>query len=268
LRTVKKESAMEINNKIYDQMADRWWDDDEFGTMATILHFANNARFTYFTSVLEKAFQFDYPKTNLIDIGCGGGYLSEEFAKLGMNVTGVDPSKESIKAAEKHAAENNLKIHYVHGYGENVPFESNSFSIVACCDVLEHVKDLNAVVGEISRLLTPDGVLFFDTINRTIMSKIILKVTQDWESTSFMEPNVHVWDMFIKPEELFQLFKSHGLTNIEVKGISPELNMFSTYYYLRKCKKKEISIKELAGLLDIRINDNVQNSYVGYAIKR
>jgi 2-polyprenyl-6-hydroxyphenyl methylase/3-demethylubiquinone-9 3-methyltransferase len=204
----------------------------------------------------------------LIDIGCGGGYLSEEFAKIGINVTGVDPSKESIKVAEKHAIENNLKINYIHGYGESLPFESNSFPIATCCDVLEHVKDLNAVISEISRLLVPGGVLFFDTINRTIFSKVILKITQDWESTSFMEPNVHVWDMFIKPKELFQIFKSHGLKNIEIKGISPGLNMISIYIYLRKYKKKEISLKELASLLDIRITNNTQNSYIGYAIKQ
>ena len=165
---------MKINNEVYDEMANHWWGEDDFGTMATILYFANNARFNYFTSILESKFDFDYPKECLIDIGCGGGYLSEEFAKIGINVTGVDPSKESIKVAEKHAIENNLKINYVHGYGENLPFESNSFSMATCCDVLEHVKDLNAVISEISRLLAPGGILFFDTINRTIISKIIL----------------------------------------------------------------------------------------------
>ena len=74
--------------------------------------------------------------------------------------------------------------------------------------------------------------------------------------------------MFIKPKELFQIFKSHGLKNIEIKGISPGLNMISTYIYLRKYKKKEISLKEFASLLDIRINNNTQNSYIGYAIKQ
>ena len=259
---------MKINNEVYDEMANHWWGDSEFGTMATILYFANNPRFNYFSSILASKFKFDYLQECLIDIGCGGGYLSEEFAKIGINVTGVDPSKESIKAAEKHARENNLRINYVHGYGENLPFESNSFSMVACCDVFEHVKDLNAVISEISRLLVPGGILFFDTINRTIISKILLKITQDWESTSFMEPNVHVWDMFIKPKELFKIFKTHGLKNIEIKGISPGVNMFSAYTYLRKCKKKEISINELTVLLDIRIDNNTQNSYIGYAIKQ
>jgi len=268
LAELKKDGDMKINNEVYDEMANFWWDEGEFGTMTTILYFANMARFNYFTSILESKFKFDYSKECLIDIGCGGGYLSEEFAKIGLKVTGVDPSKESIKAAEKHAGENNLKINYVHGYGESLPFESNSFSIAACCDVLEHVKDVNAVISEISRLLAPGGVLLFDTINRTIMSKIILKITQDWESTSYMEPNVHVWEMFIKPKELLQIFKSHGLKNIEIKGLSPKLNMFSSYIYLRKCKKKEISLKKLASLLNIHIDDNTQNSYIGYAIKQ
>ena len=259
---------MKVNNEIYDEMANHWWDEGEFGTMATILYFANNARFSYFNSILKSRFNFDYTKECLIDIGCGGGYLSEEFAKIGINVTGLDPSKESIKVAEKHAEKNNLKINYIHGYGERLPFESNSFSIATCCDVFEHVEDLNAVISEISRILVPGGVLFFDTINRTIISKIILKVTQDWEGTSFMEPNVHVWDMFIKPKELFQIFKAHRLKNNEIMGISPRLNIFSIYLYLRKWKKGEISLKELARLLDVHINNNTQNSYIGYAIKQ
>ncbi|MCL2458820.1 MAG: bifunctional 2-polyprenyl-6-hydroxyphenol methylase/3-demethylubiquinol 3-O-methyltransferase UbiG [Desulfobulbus sp.] len=258
---------MKINNEIYDEMANHWWNESEFGTMATILYHSNIARFCYFTSILESKFNFDYPKECLIDIGCGGGYLSEDFAKIGMNVTGIDPSKESIKAAEKHARENNLNINYVHGYGENLPFESNSFSFATCCDVIEHVKDVNAVISEISRVLKPGGILFFDTINRTIISKIMLEVTQNWKSTSFMEQNIHVWDMFIKPKELFKIFKSQGLKNIEIKGISPKLNMFSTYLYLRQCKRKEISIKELAKLLDIQISNNTQELYIGYAIK-
>jgi len=262
------DSDMNINNEVYDEMANHWWDDSEFGTMATILYFANSPRFNYFSSILENKFNFDYSKDCLMDIGCGGGYLAEEFAKIGFNVTGVEPSIESIKAAVKHASANNLQIKYVNGYGENLPFESNSFSIITCCDVFEHVKNLNAVISEISRILVPGGILFFDTINRTITSKILLKITQDWKSTSFMEPNVHVWDMFIKPKELFKIFKIHGLKNIEIKGISPGINMFSAYIYLRKCKKKEISIKELATLLDIRIDNNTQNSYIGYAIKQ
>jgi len=259
---------MQVNNAVYDAMADHWWAEDGCGTMSTVLYFVHNARFAYFLSILKNEVRFEYSKGCLIDIGCGGGYLSEEFAKLGMKVTGVDPSKESLKVAEKHAGGNNLNIAYVHGYGENLPFASHSFSIAVCCDVLEHVNDVNAVVCEISRILTPGGIVFFDTINRTIISKISLKISQDFESTSFMEPNVHIWEKFIKPKELTKIFASHGLKIIEIKGLSPRGNVFSIYKNLIKYKKKEISVKELAGVLDVHVSNNVQNAYIGYAVKQ
>ena len=258
---------MRINNEVYDAMAEHWWAEDGCGTMRTILYFVNNVRFAYFLSILKNEAHFEYSGECLIDIGCGGGYLSEEFAKLGMKVTGVDPSKESLKVAEKHADDNKLNIEYVHGYGENLPFASQSFPFAVCCDVFEHVNDVNAVVCEISRILTPGGIVFFDTINRTIISKISLKISQDFASTSFIEPNVHVWEKFIKPNELAKIFEANCLKTIEIKGMSPRVNMFSAYRNLRRYKKKEISVKELAGVLDVQISNNIQNAYIGYAVK-
>ena len=258
---------MEINNEIYDKMAEHWWDENDCGSLATIRYFVNTVRFDYFVSILKNIFRSDYQKVELLDIGCGGGFLSEEFAKIGFDVSGIDPSKNSIEVAQKHANEHNLKINYVHGYGEKLPFESNSFSIVTCCDVFEHVADLNEVVKEISRVLKPGGILFFDTINRTLFGKIILKATQEWKSTSFMEPNLHNWDMFIKPQELFHKFNAHHLQNVEIKGVAPSLNIFSCYMNLRKCKQKKISFEELGKKLNMRISNNTLGVYIGYAIK-
>jgi 2-polyprenyl-6-hydroxyphenyl methylase/3-demethylubiquinone-9 3-methyltransferase len=258
---------MKINNEVYDQMANYWWDENECGTLATIRTFVNPARFSYFNSVLKNLYHNNFQKLNLLDVGCGGGFLSEEFSKIGLNVTRVDPSEKSINVAQNHANRNNLKIRYVQCFGEKLPFESNSFSIVSCCDVLEHVSDLNIVIKEISRVLVPGGIFLYDTINRTLIGKIMLKATQEWKSTAFMEPNVHVYELFVKPKELFHFLKLHNLNNIEIKGMSPSTNILSSYINLRKCKRGEISYKELGDKLNIRLNNNTLGSYVGYAIK-
>ncbi|HOT45477.1 MAG TPA: bifunctional 2-polyprenyl-6-hydroxyphenol methylase/3-demethylubiquinol 3-O-methyltransferase UbiG [Spirochaetota bacterium] len=258
---------MKINNEIYDRLADYWWDEGRCGSLATIRYFVNSARFNYFFSVLNKNPRDSDRISKLLDVGCGGGFLSEEFAKAGFNVTGIDPSKNSIAAARKHAEENNLHIRYVHGNGEHLPFGAGAFSIVTCCDVLEHVADLNAVISEIARVLAAGGIFFYDTMNRTFAGKVIVKATQEWKSTSFMEPCVHNWEMFIKPAELFRILRQNNLKPVEIKGMSPGLNLLSHYLNMRKCKKGKLSYRELGDKLNIHITNNTAGVYTGYAVK-
>ena len=108
-----------------------------------------------------------------MDVGCGGGFLAEEFAKDGFAVTGIDPADRSIEAARKHAADNNLEIDYRAGKEEALPFSDGSFDIVACCDVLEHVDDFSLVISEVARTLKAGGVFCFDTVNRTWLSNLV-----------------------------------------------------------------------------------------------
>ncbi len=97
----------------------------------------------------------------------------EEFGRLGCDVLGVDPSEVSINTARRHAGRSGLTIEYKVGSGEHLPAEDGTFDIAYCCDVLEHVSDLEHVLAETSRVLKPDGVYFFDTLNRTFASKIL-----------------------------------------------------------------------------------------------
>ena len=258
---------MNINNEVYDRMANSWWDDDNCGTLSTLRYFGNQARFQYFNSILSNLPRSNTPDMKVLEIGCGGGFLSEKFAYNGFQVTGIDPSKESIICAQKHARDNNLDIDYLNGYGENLPFESNSFSIIVCCDVLEHVSDLKKVIEEISRVLAPGGIFFFDTINRNFVGKLLLKATQEWKSTAFMEPDVHVWDMFIKPKELFKLFKENDLITKELKGMSPGINLIAAYMAMRKCKKGRINFQELGEKLNMQITNTTCGQYIGFATR-
>ena len=127
----------------------------------------------------------------------------EEFARLGCQVTGVDPSKPSLATAKAHAKQSGLDIDYQVGVGEDLPFANETFDIVYCCDVLEHVNHLEGVISEISRVLKKGGIFLYDTINQTLPSKLIMiKLFQEWKATSFMPPHLHDWNMFIKPRTL------------------------------------------------------------------
>ena len=195
-----------VDNEIYEIYGDTWWNDDaEFG-LSSLRYCVNPVRYGYFKRILQR---LRIPGKTVLDVGCGGGFLAEEFARDGFQVTGIDPSAKSVAAARKHAAENRLDIRYDVGRGEAMQFPDGSFDLVACCDVLEHVDDLEKVIREVSRLLKPGGVFFYDTVNRTWLSKIaLIKIWQDWPLTRCCRVNSHVWEKFIKPAELTAIMQN------------------------------------------------------------
>ncbi len=145
---------------------------------------------------------------------------------MGFRVTGIDPSEPSLAAARQHAQSERLAIDYRQGTGESIPFADGTFPVVYCCDVLEHVRDLPKVIGEIYRVTKPGGVFFFDTINRTFVSKLVaIKIWQEWKSTAFMPPRLHEWRMFIRPEELEGLLVEAGFEFEEFRGTQPNVSI-------------------------------------------
>lgn len=259
-------SKQKVDNDLYRHLGHAWWDDD-VGLFSTIRFFVNPVRFSYFKHVLDR--ERARAKCKLLDIGCGGGLLAEEFARVGFEVTGIDPAPETIETARAHAVASGLAIDYQTGSGEHLPFPEGSFDHVACCDVLEHVDDVDSVIGEVARVLRPGGLFFYDTINRTFISKIaIIKVMQEWPSTAFAAPDTHVWERFIKPVELVTLFERHGLEHSEMRGIMPRRNPIAILLDFRRRVQGRISFKELGRRLDFQESDHLEGSYMGYAIRR
>jgi 2-polyprenyl-6-hydroxyphenyl methylase/3-demethylubiquinone-9 3-methyltransferase len=158
---------MSIDNDMYSREDYGWWNDDANNTCVLLRYFINPIRFAYFTEILEQLPDRVVSGRKVLDVGCGGGYLCEEFAKTGLDVTGIDLSRNTLRAATAHAVQNRLLINYQEGRAENIPFNDSSFDYVSCCDVLEHVDDINKTISEVSRVLKPDGLFFYDTINRT-----------------------------------------------------------------------------------------------------
>ncbi len=258
-----------VNNEIYRNQAADWWDDD-VAVFSTLRFFVNPVRCAYFLRMYRqmRPEQVEDAQPTLLDVGCGGGFLSEEFARAGFGVTGIDPAAESVEVARQHARASGLTIDYRVGSGESLPCVDTSFDCVACCDVLEHVDDLERVVEEVARVLKPGGFFFYDTINRTIRSKITaVNVPKAWRSKGFDETNGHVWSRFIKPNELMALMKRYSLENRGIRGILPRANFLSVCLNLRRCFRGQISIKEFGRLAKFDESNSLAVSYMGYAIK-
>ncbi len=259
---------MKTINNDYDSIAHLWWSEDE-GATASIRYLVNPVRFNYFNNLLKTNFKSGYKNRKALDVGCGGGLLSEELSKIGLNVTGVDPSKESIRIAREHAMNSGLGIEYRQSYGEELPFDNDTFDMVFCCDVLEHVSDVRKVISEIARVLKKGGLFFFDTISRTMISKIaVIYFMQKCRFTSFGRADGHVWDMFIKPEELKSILSQNDISLNDTKGIAPKHINPSTIIDLYKASRKKISYKELAERMNFVEGDDLKCSYMGYGIKQ
>lgn len=260
--------APKIDNEVYRRLGHAWWDED-VGEFSTLRFWINPVRFGYFERVLKQEKALERGQRRLLDVGCGGGLLAEEFARAGFEVTGVDPAPESIDTARTHASASGLCIEYHIGAGERLPFPDASFDHAACCDVLEHVDEVDRVIGEIARALRPGGLFFYDTVNRTIISKIaVIKVMQEWRSTAFGSPNSHVWEKFIKPAELVAICERHGLEPREMRGIMPRRNAIGTLLDFRRRVQGKLTFKELGQRLGFQESEHLEASYMGYAKKR
>lgn len=266
IKAVPNEVYKRIDNALYDQSGDIWWGEN------TILYLlktsVNPCRFPYYLNTYRGHLGRDPKGRTALDIGCGGGILAEEFAAAGFNVTGIDPSENSLHTARQHAEFSGLNINYQPGTAERLEFGDNSFDVVYCCDVLEHVEDLPKCISEIARVLKPGGVFFYDTFNRNLLSKlIVIKLWQEWKSTAFMPPNLHVYEMLIKPSELKQLLELNGLGNITMRGMSPNVSPFKMISLLKKRAKGELTYGELGKRFQLKESNDLKVGYMGYAIK-
>ena len=256
---------MPVDNALYDRMAGGWWDEAGF---LHALAGLNPARFGYMRRILIEELRVDPAGLQVLDVGCGGGLLAEEFARLGCAVTGVDPSDESLAAARSHAAGQGLAISYGRAPGEALPFADESFDVVYCCDVLEHVDDLRQVIAETARVLRPGGTYLYDTINRTLRSRlIVIKLLQEWRWTALMPPGLHDWTMFIRPAELEQELVRQGLVSGRLTGLKPRANPLRVLRALRRRKRGLLSYAAAVREMDLGESPDTSVSYVGYARK-
>ena len=258
---------MPLDNDVYERLGGSWWDET---SPLNLLHGSfTPGRLAYFRDVLARqAGAGRLAGLRVLDIGCGGGFLAEEFAALGCQVTGVDPSAASIGTARAHAAGRGLRIDYRVGAGEELPVPDAAFDVACCCDVLEHVRDLDRVISETARVLKPGGLYLFDTINRTLASKLLaIKVMQEWRLTRLTDVAIHDWDMFITPGELAAVQERHGLVPGEMTGLGTRANPVAVLRGFISARRGRITYGELSRRLNAGRVGSTAVSYMGYATK-
>ncbi|MCL5256259.1 MAG: bifunctional 2-polyprenyl-6-hydroxyphenol methylase/3-demethylubiquinol 3-O-methyltransferase UbiG [Chloroflexi bacterium] len=181
-----------------------------------ILYRANAIRFAYF-----ERFVGDWSGLKALDVGCGGGYACEYLARHKAVVSGTDIMEESLHEAQDHASQCNLQIEYRQCTAERLPYEDGVMDLVTCFDVLEHVPDKHATISEINRVLKPGGRLFFDTVNRTFWSRLLIIWLGEVVSR-FIPRGTHHWGHFISPPELRGLLEASGFTQVQIAGLRLE----------------------------------------------
>ena len=266
VRLTLRVMARSIDNDVYDRLGGSWWDET---SPLNLLHGSiTPGRLAYFRGVLARHCGTRAAGLRVLDIGCGGGFLAEELAALGCRVTGVDPSPASIGAARTHAAGQGLRIDYRVGTAEELPAPDAAFDVACCCDVLEHVPDVDRVISETARVLQPGGLYLFDTINRTRTSKLLaIKAMQQWPLTRLTDVAFHDWDMFITPAELTAVLERHGLTPGETTGLGTRAAPLTVLSTLARARLGRITYGELSRRLDIGQVSSTAVSYMGYAAK-
>jgi ubiquinone biosynthesis O-methyltransferase len=197
---------------LYDRDAEHWWDGSQRWLRA--LQNLVPARFAFFDRLTS------WNGQTVLDLGCGGGFMSEALAKRGAKVIGVDVSRGAIAIAKRHAASGGLAIRYLVASGEDLPLPDASVDCVVCVDVLEHVRSLDQVLDEIRRVLRPGGVFLFDTINRTWLARFVIVVCGE-RIFRLLPRGTHDPAGFIKPTDLDEKLAARRFVNRVFAGLGP-----------------------------------------------
>ena len=215
----------------FSKLADEWWDAD--GKFKP-LHKFNPIRIEYILNVatshfkLSKSQKLPLKNLKILDIGCGGGLISEPMYRLGASVTGIDASKKNINVASLHAKKNGLKIKYINTTPEK-NIINDKFDLILNLEVVEHVENLELFLKSSCGLLKENGIIFVATINRTIQSYIKAIVGAEY-ILKWLPIGTHDWQKFPKPEEIEKIFNQNNFKKIKLDGF--QFNIISNKWRL------------------------------------
>ena len=203
----------------FSRIAEEWW--DPTGKFKP-LHKFNPIRISYIKEKIINSFKLensDKPlqKIRLLDIGCGGGLLSEPMSRLGAEVTGIDASEKNIQVAKLHAKKNNLKINYLTASPENLKID-RKFDVILNMEIIEHVEDVDIFLKSCSSLLKKEGIMFVATINKTLKSYLFAIIGAEY-ILRWLPIGTHEWDKFIDPNELIKISKKYNLQVQNLDGM-------------------------------------------------
>jgi len=204
----------------FSKMADEWWDPS--GKFKP-LHKFNPIRIQYIKENIIGNFKLKnkkkpLDKINILDIGCGGGLLSEPMTRLGANVTGIDASSKNINIAKHHAKKNNLKINYICSSPEKLKIKKK-FDVILNMEIVEHVDDINFFINSCSKLLKKNGLMFVATLNKTLKSYMFAIIGAEYV-LRWLPIGTHDWEKFVKPVDLKNILHKNNLKLEKLDGMN------------------------------------------------
>jgi len=204
----------------FSKMAVEWWDPS--GKFKP-LHKFNPIRIKYIKENIINSFKLKtkkkpLDKINILDIGCGGGLLSEPMTRLGANVTGIDASNKNISIAKLHAKKNNLKINYLCSSPEKLKIQKK-FDVILNMEIIEHVEDINFFINSCSKLLKKNGLMFVATLNKTLKSYMFAIIGAEYV-LRWLPIGTHDWEKFVRPEDLKKILSKNNLKLEKLDGMN------------------------------------------------
>jgi 2-polyprenyl-6-hydroxyphenyl methylase/3-demethylubiquinone-9 3-methyltransferase len=207
--------------KRFAALAGTWWDTEgEFGQ----LHKLNPVRIGFIRDHVLAHFRRDgtrpepFEGLSMVDLGCGGGLLTEPMARLGAGVLGIDAEANAVGVARAHAQTLGLDIEYRCALPEALAAEGRRFDVVLAMEVIEHVADIDRFVSACASLMTPGGAMVLSTLNRTLKALALAKIGAEYV-LRWVPPGTHDWRKFVRPDELSRHLRSHGLRATAVRGM-------------------------------------------------
>ena len=207
----------------FSSIAEEWW--DPTGKFKP-LHKFNPIRISYIKNNIIKSLKLNneekpLKKVKILDIGCGGGLLTEPMKKLGADVVGIDASERNIKIAKLHSKKNNLNIKYLCVSPENF-ITKEKFDVILNMEIVEHVEDINLFLKSSSKLLKKGGIMFVATLNKTLKSYLFAIVGAEY-ILKWLPIGTHEWEKFVKPQELIDILKKFNLKLDSLDGMKLDI---------------------------------------------
>ena len=218
----------------FSKIAEEWWNPE--GKFKP-LHKFNPIRISYIKENIIETFKLVNKETPLrnikiLDIGCGGGLLSEPMCRLGATVTGIDASDKNIKIAKLHSEKNNLKINYYCSSPEKFKVE-DKFDVILNMEIVEHVEDVNFFLKSCANLLKKNGIMFVATLNKTLKSYVFAIIGAEY-IMRWLPIGTHEWHKFVKPDELISILEKNNLKLDKINGMN--FNVFKNNWNVGRDK--------------------------------
>lgn len=206
-----------VNNDIYSTLGDRWYEADD--DPVALLRAESRLRNPWVLARVRRS--FGDARVRVLDIGCGGGFLSNYLAGAGHEVTGVDQAADALSVAARHDATRTAR--YEQADALRLPYANGSFDVVCAMDFLEHVEEPERAIAEAARVLSAGGLFFFHTFDRSLLAWLVVIKGVEW-CVRNTPKDMHVLRLFLKPSEVVAMCERHGLSDVELRGARPVLD--------------------------------------------